>query len=622
MKKFLYIPMALIVLAGFTSCEDAIDLKPESKIGLDEYFNNATDLQLFTNYFYPNVLTQAVGANPAFDNMADDLFSLPLSTELRAGQSRAVPGSGGGWSWNILRRINTFLEYATLENAESKGIEESDAKKYIGVARFFRAYFYAQKVVRFGDVPWIDRQMESDDQQLYAPRDSREFIMTKILEDLDYAIENLPSKEKESSAPYRVTKGAALALKSNICLFEGTFRKYHGLDLTSGGTAYNGVTFDGHDWRYYLEQSAEAAENLISGNYGKYSLYSTGKPADDYREMFAAQDANNTEYILAVKYDQGLGIKHNANSYSINATQGHPGYARKFVCTYLMKDGTRFTDVPGWQTMNFADEMKDRDPRLAQSVRGLNYHRQGATAILSVDLGCTVTGYQPIKFVTESTIGAYSCDKNNETTSDLPEFRYAEVLLNYAEAKAELETLSQPDLDKSVNLIRQRAGMPNISLSAANANPDPYLMSSETGYTTLPTGSNLGIILEIRRERGIEMVQEGKRWNDIVRWKCGKMIDQSFTGAYIPGPGSYDFTGDGKPDYLFYASGTVAPTATNGETLIEIGKDIFLTNGNSGYINGTRDESRQGFNEERDYLYPIPSNELQLNPNLVQNPKW
>ncbi|MDE7438422.1 MAG: RagB/SusD family nutrient uptake outer membrane protein [Muribaculaceae bacterium] len=611
MKKLLYIPMALIALAGFTSCEDAIDLQPESKIGLDEYFNTATDLQLFTNYFYPQVLTQNMDGNPAFDNMADDLFSLPLSTELRAGQSRSIPSSGGGWSWGILRRINTFLEYATLENAAAKGIEEADAKKYIGVARFFRAYFYAQKVMRFGDVPWIDRQLESDDPQLYAPRDSRELILTKILEDLEYAEENLPVKENESSAPYRLTKGAALALKSNICLYEGTFRKYHGIQL------------DGNDWKYYLNQCVDASEKLMSGKYGKYSIAKVaGKAEDNYREMFAAQDANKDEYILAVKYDQGLGIKHNANSYSINATQGQPGYARKFVCTYLMKDGSRFTDKPGWQTMQFAEEMQNRDPRLQQSVRGLNYHRQGATAILAADLGCTVTGYQPIKFVTESKIGNYSCDKNNETSSDLPEFRYAEVLLNLAEAKAELETLQQSDLDNTIGKIRERVGMGSLSMAAANANPDPYLMNSETGFTTLPSGSNLGVILEIRRERGVEMVQEGRRWNDLMRWKCGKMIDQSFTGAYIPGPGSYDFTGDGKDDYIFYASGTVPPAANNGETLLEIGKDIYLSDGNSGYINGTRDENRQGFNEERDYLYPIPSNELQLNPNLVQNPKW
>lgn len=610
MKKLLYVPMALIAMAGFTSCEDVIDLSPKSQIGLDEYFNTATDLQLFTNYFYPNILTQAEGGNPCFDDQGDDMFALPMSSLLRAGQSRSVPASGGGWSWGVLRRINTFLQYGTLENAAEKGIEEGDAKKYIATARFFRAYFYAQKVARFGDVPWVDRQLESDDPQLYAPRDSREFVLGKMLEDIDYAIENLPAKENESSAPYRITKGAALALKSNFCLYEGTFRKYHEIDI------------EGRTWQDYLDLCVDASEKLMSGKYGSYKLYTTGKPADDYREMFAAQDANKDEYILAVKYDQGLQVRHNANSFTLTATQGKPGYTRKFVCTYLMKDGSRFTDQAGWQTMQFVDEMQNRDPRLQQSVRGLNYHRQGATTILPADLTLTSTGYQPIKFVGVSQIGNANCDMNNCSSNDLPEFRFAETLLNYAEAKAELGTLTQSDLDNSINKLRERAGMPNLSLATANANPDPYLTSSETGYTTLPKGNNLGVILEIRRERGIEMVQEGRRWNDLMRWRCGAMIDQAFTGAYIPGAGSYDFSGDGKADFILYNQGDSKPKAGNGEVILQIGVDIILSNGNSGYINGAADQNRQGFNEVRDYLYPIPSDEISLNPNLKQNPGW
>lgn len=625
MKKLLYIPVALLALAGFTSCEDAIDLSPKAQIGLDEFFNTKTDLQLFTNYFYPNVLTQAESSNPCFDDQADDIFAIPLATTLQAGQSRTVPASGGGWSWGILRRINTFLQYATLENAEQKGIETADAEQYIGVARFFRAYFYAQKVARFGDVPWIDRQMESNDPGLYAPRDSREFIMGKILADLDYAIEKLPTKEKEASSPYRVTKGAALALKSKVCLFEGTFRKYHNLDIPNGVSA-SGEEYQSHDWKYYLDQCVDASEKLMSGTYGKYKLHNTGKPNDDYRDLFSAQDANTDEYILAVKYDQGLGIKHNSNSFTLTATQGQPGYTRKFVCTYLMKDGTRFTDKPGWQTMQFVEEMTDRDPRLAQSVRGLNYHRIGETAILPTDLRLTRTGYQPIKFVTEAKIGNYNCDMNNTTSNDLPEFRYAEVLLNLAEAKAELGTLQQADLEKTIGEIRKRAGMGSLNMASANANPDPYLMSQETGFTTLPSGSNLGVILEIRRERGIEMVQEGRRWTDLMRWKCGKMIDQSFMGQYIPGPGAYDFTGDGKADVILYMEDALKPAAPNGETLMTIAADavngVVLSNGNNGYVNGIKGQIRNGFNEERDYLYPIPTDELGLNPNLTQNPKW
>ena len=602
MKKLLYIPIALMMFTA-TSCEDAIDLNPKSQIGLDDYFNNKTDLQLFSNYFYPNVLTQNMDGDPGFDDQGDDMIAAPLSTLLRAGNSRTVPASKGGWSWGVLRRINTLLEYI------DKCPDKAAVEQYTGVAKFFRAYFYFQKVQRFGDVPWIDRQLGSDDPQLYAPRDSREFIMTKMIEDINYAIEHLPTNKEEASAPYRVTKGAALALKSNFCLFEGTFRKYHGIDI------------EGKSWQYYLEQCVEASEMLMSGKYGSYKLYNTGKPDEDYLNLFNAQDANKDEYILAVKYDQVLGIKHNANAFTLVSTQGQPGYTRKFICSYLMKDGSRFTDQPGWQTMQFVDEMKNRDPRLQQSVRGLNYHRKGATKILAPDLKLTKTGYQPIKFVTESKMGSYDMDMNNTTSCDLPEFRYAETLLNLAEAKAEPGTLTQPDLTKTVNEIRKRVGMPGLDMAAANANPDSYLLSEQTGYYNV-TGANAGVILEIRRERAIEMVQEGRRWFDLMRWKCGKMIDQDFTGQYIPGPGSYDMTGDGTADIILYAEGTSKPQAHKGEAVLQIGKDVILSDGNSGYIYGIKDQVRQGFNEDRDYLYPIPSDDISLNPNLKQNPGW
>lgn len=603
MKKLLYIPLALTLFIA-PSCEDAIDLQPKNEIGLNEFFNTATDLQIFSNYFYPNVLTQNVEGDPCFDDQGDDMIAKPLSTLLRAGNSRSVPASGGGWSWGILRRINTLLEYI------DKCPDKEAVEKYTATARFFRSYFYFQKVRRFGDVPWIDRQLGSADEQLYAPRDSREFIMTKMLEDIDYAIEHLPTNKNEASAPYRVTKGAALALKSNFCLFEGTFRKYHNINL------------EGHDWKYYLDQCVDASEKLMSGEYGTYKLYSTGKPEDDYRNLFNAQDANKDEYILAVKYDQILGIKHNANAFTLVPTQGQPGYTRKFVCTYLMKDGSRYTDQPGWQTKQFVDEIKDRDPRLQQSIRGINYHRKGATEILSASLDQSQTGYQPIKFVTESKMGNYNMDMNNTTSCDLPEFRYAETLLNLAEAKAELGTLTQDDLDKTINKLRQRAGMTGLlSLTAANANPDPYLLSPETGYFNV-TGSNTGVILEIRRERGIEMVQEGRRWWDLMRWKCGKMIDQNFYGMYFPGPGSYDLNSDGKTDVILYASGTAKPTADSSVSVLEIGNNISLSDGNSGYVVGALDQKRQGFNESRDYLYPIPMDDLNLNTNLTQNPGW
>lgn len=591
-----------LLTATLISCDGPIDLNPKSQIGLDEYFNNANDLQLFSNYFYPAILTQNADGNPGFDDQGDDMVAIPLSTLLRGGNARAVPSSGGGWSWSALRRINTLLEYI------DKCPDKEAVEKYTALAKFFRAYFYFQKVARFGDVPWVDRQLASDDQLLYEARDSRELVLTKMLEDIDYAIKYLPTNKTEKS-PYIVTRGAALALKSNFCLFEGTFRKYHGISLP------------GHDWRFYLEECVSASRELMKPENGSYKIYSTGKPMEDYGNLFNAQDANTSEYILAIKYDQVLGIKHNSNGFTLLPTQGRPGYTRKFICTYLMNDGSRFTDHPGWQTMQFVDEMQNRDPRLSQTIRGLGYHRKGDTKILAPDITLTSTGYHPIKFVTESKLGSYMMDTGTSSSCDLPEFRYAETLLNLAEALAELGNLTQSDLDLSVNVIRKRVNMPGLDMSMANSNPDPYLLSSETGYGNVG-GENAGVILEIRRERAIEMAQEGKRWNDLMRWKAGKMIDQSFTGMYFPGPGAFDLTGNGVPDVIIYPSGTVKPANPNGELLLEIDKDIFLSEGNKGYLDGTKNQLRAGFKEERDYYYPIPLTDLNLNKKLVQNPNW
>ena len=360
----------------------------------------------------------------------------------------------------------------------------------------------------------------------------------------------------------------------------------------------------------------------MSGTYGSYKLFSTGNPSSDYMNLFAQQDADKGEYILAIKYDQGMKILHNANAHTLVSTQGQPGYTRKFVASYLMKDGTRFTDIPGWQTMQFVDEMKDRDPRLSQSIRGLNYHRIGATAILPADLTLSITGYHPIKFVGESMMGSINMDKNNMSSNDLPEYRYATVLLNLAEAKAELETLTQSDLDKTINALRKRVGMTGmLNMATANANPDPYLTSSETGYPNV-SGGNAGVILEIRRERAVELIQEGYRWDDLMRWKAGKMIDQSLQGMYFPGPGAYDLSGDGVADVYIYAEGSAKPSGPSTAQYFEINNGIFLSNGNSGYVDMHKNADRQGFNEDRDYLYPIPTDELNLNPNLTQNPGW
>lgn len=398
-----------------------------------------------------------------------------------------------------------------------------------------------------------------------------------------------------------------MALKTQFCLYEGTFRKYHGL------------TLEGNDYAYYLQQAADAAKQLMQT--GEYKLYSTGNPEMDYLNLFAAEDANTDEYIFAIKFDYSLAIHHNANGHTLVPTQGRPGLTRKMVNTYLMKDGSRFTDQSGWQEMTFLEETKNRDPRLAQSIRTPGYTRIGESTVLAPDLSVSVTGYQPIKFVQGPTASGGQVDRNSRNTNDLPVFRYAEVLLNYAEAKAELGTLTQDDLDQSINLIRRRVGMPDLNMDVANTNPDRYLTSAETGYPNV-TGTNQGVILEIRRERAIELDQEGFRYDDLMRWKAGYCVDQDIYGMYFPGPGEYDLSGDGNTDVILYASGTAKPEAGSGVLVYEIGKDILLTESNQGYLYYHKNIVRNGFNEGRDYLYPIPINERSLNPNLTQNPGW
>lgn len=591
-----YILAAMTLCMGLSSCDSLLDLQPQSQISQTDYFKTETDLQLFSNSFYNNLLDKS-----PFDMQSDVYVQQNLSVEMLGGTNRDVPASGGGWSWTDLRKMNTLLAYA--DQCPDKDV----VLKYKAVTRFFRAFFYFEKVKRFGDVPWYDTELASTDETLYKARDSRELIMTHMIEDVDFAIENLPSKDEEKSSPFRVNKYAALALKSQFCLYEGTYRKYHK------------ITLAGHDYNYYLQQSADASEKLMASS--KYKLYSTGKPNEDYVNLFAKEDADPDEYILAIKFDYGMSILHNAAGHTLVPTQGKPGLTRKMVNTYLMKDGTAFTNQSGWQEMQFIDETKNRDPRLAQSIRTPGYMRLQTTKVLAPDLSLSVTGYQPIKFVQEPTASGGNVDRNDRSTNDLPVYRYAEILLNYAEAKAELGTLSQTDLDKSINLLRKRVGMPNLDMNVANSAPDRYLSASETGYPNV-SGSNKGVILEIRRERTIELMQEGFRFDDLVRWKAGNCIDQSIVGMYFPGAGGYDLSGDGKADVILYAEGEAKPTADAGILVYKIGKDVILSDGNKGYLYYHKNINRTPFSEERDYLYPIPTDERSLNHNLTQNPGW
>lgn len=591
----------ILSLIAAAVCLVACDLNytPLSKLSPESFFSTESELQAFSNQFYTSL---TVGG---FDEISDMLTKNQLTDEIIG--NRQVPNSGGGWSFTDLRNFNTLIEYSV--NCP----DEKVRTQYVALARFFRANFYFEKVKRFGDVPWYDKQLGSEDPDLYKARDSREFVMDKVIEDLDFAIANLPDKKEL----YRVTKWTALALKSRACLFEGTFRKYH-----AGKSTLETLPADAKPYTYYLELSAAASEEIM--NTSGYSIYRGSSKSTAYRDLFLGKpdtgDAFEEEIILARDYNQALNILHNATFFTIG-NYGNQSMTRKMACSYLMADGKRYTDQEGWQTKEFADEMKNRDPRMAQSVRTPGYMRIDGTEQLAPNFTQVITGYQPIKYM----LGLNAdCDRYSVSYQDLHIYRYAEILLNYAEAKAELGILQQSDIDRSIKLLRDRVGMPNMNLQEIDMlGSDPFLLAAETGYPNVAGQPQEAYILEIRRERAIELFDEDMRHTDLIRWRNGQAYNHKFLGFYIANAeGQHDLDKNGTIDVWFYTGD--APKAEEiptGCVIRKIDEQAYFTNKTSGNIIANPIVDGK-WNDEKDYYYPIPINERSLNPNLTQNKNW
>lgn len=588
-----YIKLFVYCVAVFSLAACDLDQFPQAVQSPENSFKTETEQQYYINGITP-MLTSNVESN-IFETADNGVF--PSLPDYITGK-RSATQSAGSWNWTNLRKINIFLKY-------SKNCPDEEVRmKYDAIARCLRAYFYYDKLKTFGDVPWYETVLESADEELYKARDSRDFVASKILEDLDFAILNAPDDIKLNEC----TKWTALAIKSRFCLFEGTFRKYHGLE----------------NYEFWLEECVKASRELMDAKV--YDIDKTGGPTVAYRDLFAQPetgDASTTEVILARSYSIGLGVKHGTN-YQINNISGKQmGLDKALINSYLMKDGSRFTSKSGYETMTIVEECLDRDPRLAQTIRTPKFIRVGATSdkvgLMQDAIKTSTTGYMPIKYVQDETH-----DAQTQNDNDIIAFRYAEVLLNYAEAKAELGILSQNDINISIKLIRDRVGMPNLDKAKANADPDPFLADQYPDVT----GDNKGVILEIRRERRIELVMEGLRYDDLMRWKAGALMTRPFVGIYVPevngviGYSLKDMSENNwsaeKGNFFFYETGYEPPKANNA---LEVGKSVFLTEGNKGnkYISS---HGTKTWDESRDYLAPIPKEEILINENLKQNPNW
>lgn len=576
--KTIHIGLFLSVLVFLASCDDAfLERYPLDATSPETFFSTEDELKFYSNGFY-NIIPSAVDI---FGETADNIANYTLNEAISG--TRQPRGTDAQWSWGELRRINLLMKYS--KNCPDEKVRQ----KYEAMARFFRAWFYFSKLKHFGEVPWYNIVIEDDDyDNLMKPRTPRVELLDSILQDINIAIEYI---DKTKSIE-RVNRMTALALKSRICLYEGTFRKYH-------------TEFNLPDADLFLQECISACEKIMSE--GGYKIYNktTGPTGKPYQDLFAMMDSETEEIILTRRYSSDLQLRHNLNFYLLASTQGKPGLEKKLVNSYLMNDGKRFTDQVGYETMQFAEEVLNRDPRLEQTIRIPGYTRIGQTVKLAPDFNATVTGYQLIKFLTTTTY-----DASSNSSNDIPIIRYAEILLNYAEAKAELGTLLQEDLDKSVKLIRDRVGMPNINKDEANANPDPYLANQYKNVS----GLNKGVILELRRERRIEMVMENLRWDDLMRWKEGHLLAEPFLGMYFPGAGEYNLDNNGAIDIIIY-EGSAPSTNTYTMPVSQ------LSEGNKGFVE-VHKGIQKTFNENRDYFWPIPIEQRKLNPNLTQNPGW
>ena len=462
-------------------CE--LEQEPQATSPKAAVFGNESGLQLYAYSFY-SILPQG---STRQDAMSDYMAIRAVPDFIR--KDAFAPVLSTGWTWGELRNINYFIV-----NNNDERVPDEARRHYQGVARFFRAYFYFEKVVRFGDVPWINKPLDVADADLYGDRDPRTLVMDSVMADINYACANL----RAGNDPTRslITKWVAYAFKSRLSLFEGTFRKYH-TELSLQGTA--------NTW---LNEAATAAEAVMAE--GGYSINTTGGLGKSYRQVFINPAPIASEVLLASVMDLTLNELNDANWYWTSGTYGDKAsFTRTFINTYLNIDGTPFTSTAGYETMLFKDEVKNRDLRLAQTIRVGDYKRisNGVQVPAPPLFSYTYTGYQPIKWALDDMY----YDTRDLNINSIPLIRYAEVLLNYAEAKAELGTLTDEDWAATVGVLRARGGITG-GLASKPTTVDPYLQSVYFPNITDPS------ILEIRRERGVELSLEGLRFKDILRW--------------------------------------------------------------------------------------------------------
>lgn len=570
LKQYIKIACLSISALAATSC---LDLEPKANLNDHLVWSKAANFQLFANQFYgwTHDFNTAIGDNVHSDYRSDLVCATSVNTYSQG--TNTIPTSDGNYT-NAYKRI--YYTNLLLKNAESFSDPASIAVP-VGEAKFFRAFCYFELVQIYGDAIIVTEPLDTDSEKLYGKRNDRGEVVDLIIQDLQDAAGLLPETSSEAG---RVNKYVALSLLSRVALYEGTWQKFH-----SGGRDAMANTARSTS---LLTIARDAADEVIKSN--KYKLfYNEILGNQSYRYMFTLEDgaqcnpanlskSDNTEYIFVKRHRNG-------DKTAYNLTHGMVANAclitRKMANLYLCSDGLPVDKSKTFKGYSGAtDEFQNRDNRMDNTMlyHGKKYWNNDGrwrTTWTDADLEYCLeanvrsgSGYQCQKWGTERNVEDYY------ESYDFPIIRYAEVLLTYAEATYELNhAISDSELDYSLNLVRQRinSSMPKLSNS-------------------LVTTNGLSMREEIRRERTVELVLEGRRIDDLKRWATAEVempqdqLGVQFTGTWFE-------TNWNNPGKSINGNGTL----------------VLYTDRNW---------------DDKLYLYPLPSDQLQLNPQLEQNPGW
>jgi hypothetical protein len=581
MRLFKNIFPGILLLPLLFSCnKNFLNQQPQVSISDADYWKSSNDLMLYANGYYNTMLPALTDyyqigyfgqdATLGSDNMITTPYNSALNGET------VVPASGGGWVWTNLRTLNYFMANYTKVSDTWDNI-----KPYVGETLFFRALFYFGMLQSFGNLPWINKPLDPADTALDAPRLPRNIIVDSILQDLDSAVAYLPSRATADA--FRINKDVAMLYQSRVALYEGTWEKYH------AGTPF-GV--DGMDGTKYLQKAATVAETLIDNPDG-YQLDNKGV-AGGYWSLFNQVDySGSNEVMFWREFDISQGLSQ--HWYLFVPLGLEMGITKSLVDDYLCTDGKPISVSPLYKgDDSLLHVVANRDPRLGQTIftpgcvittdRSDN---EPDVVFNQPDLTNSAnppTGYELYKGHNTS-----ASQQVENSTQGMIFFRFGEVYLNFAEAKAELGTITQADLDKSINVLRDRVGMIHLALNAIT--PDPHWLFPECSP----------IINEVRRERRVELACEGFRHDDLFRWAAAKSLIVGWQplGARL------------NQWATLFGADVLSKYPTDGNGYIESFKNV------PAMANGYQ------FNPDRDYLQPLPADQLVLNPKLApNNPGW